>query len=1090
MLSQIYGIPRKENTQPWDLGTDLGSGFEVYIYQVLCAALSSYFTHGTVIYQTPSSRDDGKDIIIESPVAIDIMGFTFPLRGKKLIKIYIECKSSNSSTISFNQFAGNLQRIKGDGISYYVLITNTTIAPYSFYQFSNELKEIDVTFYLLDQRLLHGFLTKMKTEIGSYVKLEDEIPSNVEYQVLSSFHDGKPTFDLFLLLRNYENKAINVCLKINTDRNWEISQNTIDTVLAPYEAYCVKLFIQKEYYDGLNELLLTVNVQGNDLLTEIKGLHVECNFIPPLCGKAHHAAIDRITSHILSSDHYSFFYLWGKAGVGKSRIIDEILARLQGRGVETACFRCTKEDGLLERRIGRFLVDRRFLHSQAQSLPLSDMLVNVNATFQKCFIVIDDLHNASNSLLDELKKTAQIHLSQPITLLVLGRNDYSAGGLDYYSLVQWCVDTLPKQGIVLPELDDEDAKNLIRLIIQDIPNFALEKIYHLSNCNPLFIVQTIEYLLDLKLVQIINRSSVGIPNPESFASKLYIPKKIEEIYMKRFQALQKIPSGETLCEFLLVCSFLGIKFESSVATAYFDTPEEATKELFSRGFLKIGADGECSFVHESLYLFLKNLVASSAKLRKRSASRLCKNWRIFNKLNPLQKGRATLWSGQPAKARAYFLPAIKEISKMENHSNINIDRGYYEYLEDIFRVVSSSELKEKIILCKIYIALHYYTPFIAIQQCQWARAQTKKCAGLRERTDLEWMLKEHEAHSLLNASQLKRADAVLQELLSATIYEPNCMDAQTRFDLYDKLSNLYIKYNSGAIAKRYILLATQLAQGIKDRKLEALAYISHAKLYLYSNLPIAKHYIQKADECLENSQAYRIKIHNDITRLIVSLMEEGTSKLNDWLTEAKQILNACIENQFANSIIRVNLLLGAFYYLKGTSVDFGLCIRYLKQGIDASLQFGIGTYIWEIYTLLALSAIREGQPESNQARLFNTVYQQLKRQNLLYIGSEDFCYGNLLALSNIAKFCAVHEFETQFYQKIGAISHIEYTEPCDYNCPKGQCSYVCGQSTERLKKELQRFQRASKGRPPILYHRELPKASVWDETTGYYIILS
>ena len=1094
MLSQIYGVPCKVNTQPWDLGPYLGARFETHLYQVLSSVLTPYFKQGVTITQTSSSRDDGKDIIVESPVELEsFMGFSFPLRGKEKIKIYLECKSSSCGNIPYNQFAGNLSRVKDDNIDYYVLITNTTITPYSFYQFRTELEQKGIIFYLFDQLLLGRLLSPMDAKLGKYVPPEDPPVSNIEYQVLSTFRNGQPVFELFLLMRNYQDSAININLKINTDRNWNVSQQSIQQAIDPCSASCIKLCIQREYYDGLNELLMTMEIQGQEIFTQIKGINWECNFTPPLCGAIHRSIIDELTKLVLTSTSYQFLYLLGEAGVGKTRIVDELLTNVQGRGVEAAVFRCMQRKQGLRQRIKDFLIRKNFLSADSQSISLPNMISESGSNFQRCLLIIDDLHNADVALLSEIKQASQLKHSYPVILLVVGRNDFSAGDLEYYSLVQWCVDAPDAHGHILAGFDEDDAKNFIRLIIQDVPQFALEKIYKLSNCIPLFIVETIEYLLEMKLVHVINRSSVGIQNPESFSSKLYIPDKIEDIYAKRFLSLSQIKEGETLQNFLLASSLLGVSFGYQVATSFLDNPDDAMKELFRRRFLTYSTDGQLQFVHESLYLFLKHYASNHEQLRRKSACMVYEADSVFQNLPDLQKGQISLWAGYPEEASSYFQPVLEKISQLENHSNVNIDRDFYDYLEDIYECVSDSLIQEKIILCKIYIALHHYTPYIAIQKCQWAQKQINKSPALKRRKDLAWMLKEHEAHSYLNAGQLKRADAILQELLAVTICMPDCVDNQTLFDLYDKLSNLNIKYNNPSVAEKYISLAKRTASELKDKKLEALAHITHAKLYFYQAPAQARHYLQSADTCLQADFADRIGLHNRITQLILTLssQEINAVEIEGMKQEANSILSECVDRQFANSVIRADLLLGTLYLLsEATPLNAQLAMRYFSKGIDASLRFGIGTYIWQIYNQLALLSIRQKEPIDKTTRLFDTVFQQLKRQNLLYIGETSFCYGNLLAISNVAGFYAAHEFESAFYQKMNLVSYVEFAQVCDYDCGKPECNYTCELSTDRLRKELERFRCMLGKRMPILFQKKIPSTPLWDKETGYYIILS
>lgn len=1094
MLGQIYGVPCKANAQPWNLGPYLGAKFETHIYQVMSSVLAPYIKRGVTITQTPSSRDDGKDIIVESPIALEsFLGLSFPLRGKERIKIYLECKSSNSGAIPYNQFAGNFSRVKDDNIDYYVLVTNTTISPYSFYQFKTELAQKGIIFYLFDQLLLNSFLVSMNAELGEYIPAEDPPISNIEYQLLSTFRNHQPIFELFLVMRNYQDSAINISIKLNTDRNWNISQQSIQQTVAPYSASCIKLVIQREYYDGINELLLSTEIQGREIFTQIKGVNWECNFIPPLCGSAHRRIISELENIVLSSTSYHFSYLLGEAGVGKTRIIDELMTNAQKRGVETAVFRCESGKTGVQQRIKRFLVSRNILPADSQSISLPDILSESGCSFQRCLLIIDDLHNTDASLLIELKQAVQANCKYPITLLVAGRNDFSAGDLEYHSFVHWITNAHTEQGYIVGGFNEEEAKNFIRHIIQDIPQYALEKIYSLSNRIPLFIVETIEYLLEMKLVHIINRSSVGIQNPESFSSKLYIPDKIEEIYAKRFYALSEGNNGTNLQKFLLACTLLGVSFPYEAAAALLDSPEEAVKELFQRRFIAYSPDGQLEFIHESLYLFLKQYIQKNTALRKQCACMVFQVNRIFDNLPFHQKGRICLWAGHPNNAVSYFQYTLNKITALENHSNVNIDRDCYDYLEDMYACVSDPSLQEKIILCKLYIALHYYTPYIAIQKCQWALKQIKNNPSFKNREDLIWMLKEHEAHSYLNAGQLSRADSILQELLAVSIYSPDCIDDQTLFDLYDKLSNLNIKYNNPSVAEKYILLAERTALRVEDKKLEALAHITHGKLFFYSSPTKAQRYLQRADFCLRASHADRISMHNRITTLILELASSdiSTEVLERMKEDAGSILRECIDQQFANSVIRANLLLGTLYLLsEETPVNAGLAAKHYNEAIDDSLRFGIGTYIWQIYNQLALLSIRQKEPIDRTARLFDTVFQQLRRQNLLYIGDTSFCYGNLLAISNIAGFYAAHKFESAFYQKMSLVSCVEFTQSCDYDCGKNECNYTCEHSTEQLKKELARFQHNFGKRLPILFQRSIPKKPLWDQETGFYIILS
>ena len=151
MLGQTYRIGPNLNSIKWDLGNLLGNGFENHIFNVLSKNMEEYFKHGATIEHTSASRDHGKDIIIQASFSLEnILGINFYIRDKEKLKIYIECKSSNKDKITYNSFAGNLSRIKGENVGYYVLITNTTIVPFSYYQFKEDAAKEGIEFILIE----------------------------------------------------------------------------------------------------------------------------------------------------------------------------------------------------------------------------------------------------------------------------------------------------------------------------------------------------------------------------------------------------------------------------------------------------------------------------------------------------------------------------------------------------------------------------------------------------------------------------------------------------------------------------------------------------------------------------------------------------------------------------------------------------------------------------------------------------------------------------------------------------------------------------------------------------------------------------
>jgi hypothetical protein len=112
----------------WQLGDDLGFGFEEKIVNILTGQVRSYIESGARIFPTPrKGPDGGKDLIITSPVDLHaILGKDFYLEGRKEIKIYVECKSSDKTRIAREKILGNISRIKEEKPDYFLLVTNAS----------------------------------------------------------------------------------------------------------------------------------------------------------------------------------------------------------------------------------------------------------------------------------------------------------------------------------------------------------------------------------------------------------------------------------------------------------------------------------------------------------------------------------------------------------------------------------------------------------------------------------------------------------------------------------------------------------------------------------------------------------------------------------------------------------------------------------------------------------------------------------------------------------------------------------------------------------------------------------------------------
>ena len=237
---------------------------------------------------------------------------------------------------------------------------------------------------------------------------------------------------------------------------------------------------------------------------------------------------------------------------------------------------------------------------------------------------------------------------------------------------------------------------------------------------------------------------------------------------------------------------------------------------------------------------------------------------------------------------------------------------------------------------------------------------------------------------------------------------------------------------------------------------------------------------------------YQKKCHNDVSLLIMRLFElpkNDEQHLQNLMIETEKLLNICIKNNFANSVIRLYMLSAVLhYFLERKNEKYIATKKYIEKGIDASIKFGISTYIWQFYSLQAIIMIRQKEDISKQKSVFDTVFNMLRKQNLNYLGNCDVTYGNMLALTNVMFFYKQNQSEENFYRLISQISLADSVDSCDFNCSKYLCQYECHTNLETYQKEWHNLS-SLKDKQTILFGKSLEEYTLQD-SSGYYIIIS
>lgn len=1088
MLSQIQYINQINIIKNWSLKEWLGIPFEKHLHHVISHDMEKY-GGDVLVYDTPSSRDDGKDIVIESTIDIhDLMGHNFYLRGRSKIKIYIECKTSNTNKISWNQLAGNIARVENDDIQYYIVVTNTTLVPYTFYQFAKAAKERDIEFLLIDQSLLTPYLLQEDAFIGEIENSENDKLEGIysEYQILRYEKNLQTYFEIYLLIRNYNCNNEKIKITLGTDHDWTLSPMEIDILLERNQFRCLKLTAKRNFFSGIDQLNIVFQLNHSKNIIEVKGMNLEFDFIAPMHGKQHYKILDTLFHLVTTSTNFQIRYLIGESGCGKSRIIDELYKKVRGRNIIILLIKCVHDESKVKSNLVKLLYEKGLLHNIEENANLSSIIKQIYTKFQKCVLIFDDIHNL-NELLDEIKDIVHMNVNKAITIILVGRNDYSAGTLNYYSFLQWCQENHSLTGDEVRNLTRTDGINLIRSIINDVPQIVLNEILDKSNCNPLFIIQFIEYLLEMNLAHIINRTTVGILNIDTFSTKHYIPDAIEKIYKKRCCALEKEPNGDYMLNFLYFVSFIGITFPKELVLLYFQENNQLIDILIKRKFLTFTKNGDVCFFHETLFLFFKKNLMLYTKRTKN----IWKKIFIFKEyLNPLERGVVYFYNQDYQKSAKELACIINSCNSIKNYSAANINQKYYEYLDIIYKLAeqeNNTELQKKIILYKIYTALHYYAPMVAVNECITATELIKHNDKLAGDDLFLYCITQLKAHGYMNAGRLKNSEQYLTECLTMSLLCPRKFEPTIKFDMYDRLAGLYIKYNHFLLAENYNKLSQILAVEVGDSELQALSQITKAKLHLYINPEIAKQSLLKAKKFLEEKSFSRIYFHNELSIIIQQLPLHKDDI--EWISEAIVLVDhyrrISIENNFGSSIIRSYLILAVLEFLRNNEGNnFVMSERFISQGIDASIRYGIATYIWEFYNLKLIISSRLHKSEEYIMKIVETIKRMMKQQNLLYLGNLDFCYANILVLTNIGKYFTK---EREFYRFMDSINCNDelYNSGCNFNCDDPQCQYVCEKSIARFKTQFMHIRQNH-----LLLMDESLTYSLFDKETGYYIAIS
>ena len=1090
-FGKTYSIGNNHNSL-WRIGANRGKPFEDNIYKylkILCRG-----KRNVQINQTPSVNDGGKDVIIRfSGNSLTLFGITFNSHGKEETTIYIECKSTDQSKLRREKFYPSVDNVihADSKIDFFVLLTNSVILAKDHYHVKKDLERIGADFVLIDQYILARQLTLTPYDkINAFPYFNGNDHFYLEYQVYHS-DSVEESLEIYFVFRNYSSDKKEYTLSLLTNLNWITENNEYQITIDPYDSFAHRILLRCENKSDYQDIDFVVSEGNENYHIVITKPCLSAKYIPIFIGEQHNRVVNEIFSSLDKDKLDNLFCLWGDAGVGKTRIIAELENRINNNSLFDI-YNCTLKTNNTStiKDIYSFLRKYEYLKQDvANDIDnFKDTILSCSYTVNYALIIIDDFHNSSKQFIDQIKELK--NHSAPVILVLCGRTDYSAGNTDYYNFVEWSYNNLKKGNTIwdIKPLKPEDTKNFIRCSIQNVPDEVYDSIFRNSQNNPLYIVQYVEHLLDEKIAYLESANTISIYGTYKYTLIHTLPKKIYDIYEKRIRFVEISGKNSKInyLMFLLILTMYNGQISESLARE-FDSDNSKVSFLIERRFIQKNHKNYI-FEHESIMIFLKEMIMNDCVLRKKLGKEMLSHKDVVSDYPRYTLARLYLWTNQKDLALKEYFPIIETVKKGTNLSNVSIDASIYEYIDDVLDIISNDNAYEdvahQLLKIKIYISLHHYIPINAVRDCNRCLEYISKSPYLKDNKVLVNSICAQKAHALLNSGMNFEGMLMLNELQVKMMVDKSGFDQDNGFEIIDRLCAIYIKFNCFSIAKEYSDLEVKIAMEDNDASLAAIAYRTRSKLYYLQDSVLCAESLDMVDKYLQKSPSKRIALNNRIYRNIANLSYVDLKKNDSSVQDTEIISNEAKENNLHRTFIQSELLLAAMYLKRGEKNDLFSAEAKAKSALDYSIRFGIPSYLWQIYNIAAIIDLRLGKSINVIKQQFNSAFNILRAQNMLFIGKRDLCYSNILAISNIAYFIRHNYTQDFFNDRMSAISYFN-----EGNSNKEPVTMT--KQTALEKENLDHLYKITNSQFPELLFCSSPKIPLLkDNETGYFIALT
>lgn len=1108
------------NSLRWRLGQFGGHAFDDLLFDILTSDLKRQ-DPSVRLRQTPRVEDRGRDIEIVADKVLRLAGVSIHPPSAAPHTILVEVKTVTSGSkprLPLSAFGKNYHQMHQLAYSHFVLVTNASISPRSAREVSESFSAAGKQFVLIDEFLLWVLLENhgVTSQLPERRPLK---PTNlvVETQVERTVQGEAIVLDVDLMLRNYSNVPRRVTVENVSDLTWRQSIPEVIRTIEPGRFETLRLLAKSKRREA-GDLELRIHDQdGTEYPIHFEAHDIAFDFKPPLVGERHHFCLNELANTLGAEVPNRLISVVGGAGRGKTRLIEEALARTERatRKIVRAVIDPDRSEPTLEavlRGLHAALGGTASGHGDdlrahpGKDSPAATRLLGLLTTLDHAFysivILLEDLHHASDAVCTLIRDFLRIDRSGrcPLTLVISGRDDYSFPNDAYFALLDVLAHTAAEPAGVwgshittvrIPDFTPEDSRHLIRAIVRDAPPYAIGRLETVGENVPFFIVQAIEYMLETGIAVLLSRESVGIPNPAVFGSRTGFPAAMKAILSGRVTALEALPEGRHLRHFLEVSCFFGqiIPQDLELVLLRDVSADGAEALLVGRRFLKRADDGSLQWYHENILHLLQELVHEAGRAAS-LAQEIASTPALFRHFAGWRAGRVLSEAGRHRDAWPYFTTIGSLADRMTNFSSVNVDHTCFDYLQPAFEsAVACGEPPSRLIrllLLQSYIAVHHRSGRHGPETAGQALSQLSRVhAEETELFEARAKLAQLRAHGLMDIGDIGPATKLFLELEGA-VKQPGSALRQPDllFDLYNRLQDIYRMHNHLAVCERYGELA-DLAARRSGGELQAVSMFDSAIVYHYID---TRRCIRLHEEGLAFARDFGAKrhvAHGEVGLIVASLSEarDDVERLKHLMARTTEILRHALDHSYGSLLARIYLTLATLAHLLAAHgvTSWSAVDKYIDLSLNAAVTYRAGYDVWMIYNLKAIAALRAGRPVKEASAYFATALRLLRRSAFLFLGSLDLTFENIIVLSNIVRFLSDHGTEREKFCLALEIRHYDDVDDGTQRDPTADVAWVRARFS-RLEHNVRTHR--------IIGQTAIPESVMFDRGTGYAVCVT